>query len=91
MEARAGRCGKRKGKKIYAFELRTWEKILRVPWTEMRRNLSVLEDVTPKRSLEATFFRLKLRYFGHVMRAKGSLDQDIMLGQVAGQRKQGKP
>ena len=45
----------------------------------------------PKRSLEATILRLKLRYFGHVMRAKGSLEWDIMLGQVAGYRRQGKP
>jgi len=47
--------------------------------------------VKPKRSLEATILRLKLRYFGHVMRAKRSLERDIMLGQVAEQRKQGKP
>ena len=58
-------------KKIVAFELRMWRRILRVPWTEKKTNLSVLEDVKPKRSLEATIFRLKLRYFGHVMRAKG--------------------
>jgi hypothetical protein len=50
-----------------------------------------LEDVKPKRSLEATILRLKLRYFGRVMRAKRSLERDIMLGQVAGHRKQGKP
>ena len=60
-------------------------------WTERRTNFSVLEEVKPKRSLEATILRLKLRYFGHVMRAKGSLERDIMLGQVAGYRKQGKP
>jgi hypothetical protein len=66
-------------------------KILRVSWTEKRTNLSVVEDVKPKRSLEATVLRLKLRYFGHVMRAKRSLERDIMLGQVAGHRKQGKP
>jgi hypothetical protein len=50
-----------------------------------------LEDVKPKRSLEATILRLKLRYFGHVMRATRSLERDIMLGQVEGHRKQGKP
>jgi hypothetical protein len=50
-----------------------------------------LEDVKPKRSLEVTILQLKLRYFGHVMRAKRSLEQDIMLGQVEGHRKQGKP
>ena len=78
-------------KKIVAFELRMWRRILRVPWTEKKTNLSVLEDVKPKRSLEATIFRLKLRYFGHVMRTKRSLEQNIKLGQVAGNRRQGKP
>jgi hypothetical protein len=82
---------KKERKKVYTFELWTWRRILRVPWTKKRTNLSVLEDVKPKRSLEATILRLKLRYFGHVMRAKRSLERDIMLGQVTGQRKQGKP
>jgi hypothetical protein len=78
-------------KKIDDFELWMWRRILRVPWTEKRTNLSVLEDLKPKRSLEATILRLKLRYFGHVMRAKRPLERDIMLGQVEGHRKQGKP
>jgi hypothetical protein len=68
-----------------------WRRILRVPWTEKRTNFSVLEDVKPKTSLEATILRLKLRYFGHAMKAKRSLELDIMLGQVEGHRKQGKP
>ena len=74
-------------KKNDAFKLWTWRRILRVPWTENRTNLSVFEEVKPKRSLEATILRLKSRYFGHVMRAKRSLEQDIMLGQVEGHRK----
>jgi len=78
-------------KKIYAFELWTWRRILGLLWTEKRTNFSVLEDVNPKRSLEATVLRLKLRYFCHVMRAKRSLERDIILGQVEGHRKQGKP
>jgi hypothetical protein len=82
---------KRKSKKIDAFELWMWRRILRVPWTEKRTNFSVLEDVKPKRLLEATILRLKLRYFGHVMRAKRSLELDIMLGQVERHRKQRKP
>jgi hypothetical protein len=82
---------KKERKKIDAFALWTWRRILRVPWTERRTNFSVLEEVKPKRSLEATILQLKLRYFGHVMRAKGSLARDIMLGQVAGYRRQGKP
>jgi hypothetical protein len=82
---------KKDWKKIDAFELWTWRRILRVPWTERRMNFSVLEEVKPNRSPEATILRFKPRYFGHVMRAKGSLDRDIMLGQVAGYRRQGKP
>ena len=82
---------KKERKKIDAFELWTWRKILRVPWTEKRTNFSVLEEVKPKRSLEAAILRLKLLYFGHVMRAEGSLEQDIMFGQVAGYWRQGKP
>jgi len=62
-----------------------------MPWTEKRTNFSVLEDVKPNRSLEATILRLKLRYVGHVMRTKTSLERDIMLGQVEGHGKQGKP
>jgi hypothetical protein len=72
------------GKKIVAFELWTWRRILQAPWAERRTNLSILEQVKPMRSLESTILRLKLRYFSHVMRAKGSLERDIMLGQVAG-------
>jgi len=82
---------KKERKKIDAFELWMWRRIFRVPWTEKRTNVSVLEDVKPKRSLEATILRLKLRYFGHVMRVKRSLEWDIMLRQVEGHRKQGKP
>jgi len=67
---------KKERKNIDAFELWRWRRILRVPWTKKRTNLSVLEDVNPKRSLEVTILRLQLRYFGHVMRAshwKGTL------------------
>jgi hypothetical protein len=80
---------KKDRKKIDAFELWTWRRILRTPWTDRRTNVSILEEVKPKRSLEATILRLKLRYFGHVMRTKGSLERDIMLGQVEGYRRQG--
>jgi hypothetical protein len=78
---------KKDRKKIDAFGLQMWIKMLRVPWTERRTNLSVLEEVRPKRSLEATIVRSRLRYFVNVVRAKGSLERDIMLGQVAGHRR----
>jgi hypothetical protein len=73
---------KKERRKIDAFELWTWRRILRVPWTEKRTNLSVLEDVEPKRSLEATILRLKLRYFGHVMRAKGHWNGTLCLDKL---------
>jgi hypothetical protein len=82
---------KKERKKIDALELGTWRRILWVPWTERRTNLSVLKEMKPKRSLEATILRIKLRYFGHVMRAQGSLELDIMLRQVAGYWRQVKP
>ena len=78
-------------KKIDAFQPWTWKKILQVLWTEKRMNFSVLEEAKPKRSLEAAILRLKLCHFGHVMTAEGSLERDIMLGQVAGYRREGKP
>jgi hypothetical protein len=78
-------------KKIDTYELWTWRKILRVPWTERRTNLSIVEEIRPKRTLEAIIIRSRLRYFSHVMRAKGSLKQDIMLRKIAGHRRQGKP
>jgi hypothetical protein len=80
MEARAGRRERRKGKKIDAFELWTWRKMLRTPWTDRRTNASVIDEVKPKRSLEAIITQLKLRYFGHVMRTNRTLERDIMIG-----------
>jgi hypothetical protein len=73
--------GCRVRKKIYAFELWAWRRILRVPWTERRMNFSVLEEVKPKRPGETTIL-LKLRYFGHVMRAKESRSGTLRLGKL---------
>jgi len=82
---------KKERKKIDAFELWTWRRMLRTPWTDRRTNASVIDEVKPKRSLEATITQLKLRYFGHVMRTNGTLEWDIMIGQVDGCRRQGRP
>jgi hypothetical protein len=80
-----------KGKeKVDAFELWTWRRILRVPWTGKRTNLSVWEYVKPKRSLEANS-PTKVTLFWSRHESKKSLERDIMLGQVPGHRKQGKP
>ena len=82
---------KKERKKIDAFELWTWRRMLRTPWTDRRMNASIIDEVKPKRSLEATITQLKLRYFGHVMRTNGTLERDIMIGQVDGCRRQGRP
>jgi hypothetical protein len=81
---------KKKRKKINAFELWTWKKMLQTPWTERRTNASVIDEVKPKRSLETKMTQLKLRYFGH-MRTIGTLERDMMIGQVYGSRRQGRP
>jgi len=65
--------------------------MLRTPWTDRRTNTSIIDEVKPKRSLEATITQLKLRYFGHVMRTNGKLERDIMIGQIDGCRRQGRP
>ena len=82
---------KKERKKIGAFELWTWRRMLRTPWTDRRTNASIIDEVKPKRSLEANITQLKLRYFGHVMRTNGSLEWDIMIGQIEGCRRQGRP
>jgi len=82
---------KKERKKIDAFEQWTWRRMLRTPWTDRRTNASIIDEVKPKRSLEATITQLKLRYFGRVMRTNGTLERDIMIGQVDGCRRQGRP
>jgi hypothetical protein len=81
---------KKERKNIDAFELWTWRRILRVSWTKKRTNLSVLEDVNPKRSLEVNNPPITVTLFWSRHESK-SLERDIMLGKVAGHRKQGKP
>ncbi|XP_064138149.1 EF-hand calcium-binding domain-containing protein 7 isoform X3 [Loxodonta africana] len=74
-----------------AFELWCWRRMLNIPWTAKRMNKSVLEEVQPECSLEAKMARLRLTYFGHVVRRDQSLEKDIILGRVQGQRKRGRP
>jgi len=77
-------------KKIDAFELWCWRRLLRVPWTEKRTNKSVLQEIKPECSLEASMVKLKLSYFGHIMRRQESLEKEIMLGMVGGKRRRGR-
>ena len=75
---------------IDAFELWCWRKLLRVPWTARRSNLSILKEISPGYSLKELMLRLKLQYFGHVMRRVDSLEKTPMLGRIGGRRRRGR-
>ena len=76
--------------KIDAFELWCWRRLLRVPWTARRSNQSILGDISPGYSLEGLMLKLKLQYFGHLMRRVDSLEETLMLGGIGGRRRRGR-
>ena len=78
-------------RRIDAFELWCWRRLLRVPWTARRSNQSILKDISPGISLEGMMLKLKLQYFGHLMRRADSLEKTLMLGGTEGRRKRGRP
>ena len=75
--------------RIDAFELWCWRRLLRVPWTTRRSNQAVLKEVSPGCSLERLMLKLKLKYFGHLMRRVDSLEKTVMLGGIGGRRRRG--
>ena len=75
--------------KIDAFELWCCRRLLRVPWTARRSNQSILKEISPGYSLEGLMLKLKLQYFGHLMRTVDSLEKTMMLGQIGGRRRRG--
>ena len=75
--------------RIDAFELWCWRRLLRVPWTARRSNQSILKEINPGISLEGMILKLKLQYFGHLMRSVDSLEKTLMLGGIGGRRKRG--
>ena len=75
--------------RIYAFELWCWRRLLRVPWTSRRSNLSILKEISPGCSLEGLMLKLKLQYFGHLMWRVDSLEKTLMLGGIGGRRRRG--
>ena len=77
--------------RIDAFELWYWRRLLRVPWTERRSNQSILKEINPGISLEGMMLKLKLQYFGHLMRRVDSLEKTLMLGGIGGRRRRGRP
>ena len=75
-------------RRIDAFELWCWRRLLRVPWTARRSNQSILK-ISPRYSLEGMMLKLKLQYFGHLMRRVNSLEKTLMLEEIAGRRRRG--
>ena len=76
--------------RIDAFELWCWTRLLRVPWTARRSNQSILKEISPECSLEGMMLKLKLQYFGHLMRRVDSLEKSLMLGGIGGRRRRGR-
>ena len=75
--------------RIDAFELWSWRRLLGVPWTARRSNLSILREISPEYSLEGLMLKLKLQYFGHLMPTANSLEKSLMLGKIEGRRRRG--
>ena len=76
-------------RRIDACELWCWRRLLRVPWTARRSNQSILKEISPDYSLEGLMLKLKLQYFGHLMRRADSLEKTLMLGKIEGRRRRG--
>ena len=77
-------------RRIDAFELWCWRRLLRVPWTARRSNQSILKEISPGCSLEGLMLKLKLQYFGHLMRKTDSVEKTLMLGKIEGRRRRGR-
>ena len=75
--------------RIDAFELWCWRRLLRVPWTARRSNQSILKEISPEYSLEGLMLKVKLQYFGHLMRRADTLEKTLMLGKMEGRRRRG--
>ena len=73
--------------RINAFKLWCWRRLLRVPWTARRSNQSILKEIGPEYSLEGLLLKLKLYYFGYLMRRAGALEKTLMLGKIEGRRR----
>jgi len=75
--------------RIDAFELWSWRRLLRVPWTARRSNQSILKEISPEYSLEGLMLKLKLQYFGHLIQRTDLLEKTLMLGKIEGKRRRG--
>ena len=77
-------------RRIDTFELWCWRRLLRVPWTARRSRQSILQEISPKYSLEGLMLKLKVQYFGHLMQRTDSLEKTLMLGKIEGRRRRGR-
>ena len=77
-------------RRIDAFELWCWRRLLRVPWTARRSNQSILKEISPGSSLEGLMLKLKLQYFGHLMQRADSLEKTLLLGKIEGRTRRGR-
>ena len=90
MDVRVGTIKKAESKRIDAFELWCWRRLLRVPWTARRSNQSILKEISPGCSWERLILKLKLQYSGHLMQRANSFEKTLMLGKIEGKRKRGR-
>ena len=89
MDVRVGSIKKADCQRIDAFEQWCWRRLLRVPWTARRSNQSTLKEISPEYSLEGLMLKLKLQYFGHLIRRSDSLEKNLMLGKIEGRKRRG--
>ena len=90
MDVRVGTVKKAEHRRIDAFELWCWRRLLRVPWTARRSNQSILKEISPEYSLEGLMLKLKLQYLGHMIQRTDSLEKTLMLGGIGGRRRRGR-
>ena len=88
-ECKSWTVKKAERRRIDAFELWCWRRLLRVPRTAMRSNQSILKEISPECSLEGLMLKLKLQYFGHLVRRADSFEKTLMLGKIEGRRRRG--
>ena len=89
MDVRVGLLKKAEHRRIVAFELWCWRRLLRAPWTARRSNHSILKEISPEYSLELLMLKMKLQYFGHLMWRANSFEKTLMLVKIEGRRRRG--
>ena len=89
MDVRGGTIRNAECRRIDAFEMWCWRRLLRVPWTARRSSQLILKEISPEYSLEGLMLKLKLQYFGHLMRRTDSMEKTLMLGKIEGRKEKG--